>query len=115
MQPYRPSPLLVLEGAVARDALTQGEYEAFKALLPSWRDRLIAMVQRNTGLRINELLALEVRHCNLAGPTFYFYTRRSKKQGPAEYDSLYLNPGLTQGMVDLNGNNSASLSIVYTR
>ena len=68
IQPYNPSRLFTLDGSVAHDALTQGEYEAFKAALPSWRDRLIAMVLRNTGLRINELLALEVRHCNLAGP-----------------------------------------------
>jgi integrase len=39
------------------------------------------MVLRNTGLRINELLALEVRHFNLAGPDFFLYTRRSKKRG----------------------------------
>ena len=93
IQPYNHSPIVVV-GPVAQDALTQGEYEAFKAALPSWRDRLIAMVLRNTGLRINELLAMEIRHCNLAGPDFFFHTRRSKKRGPAEWDPVFLNPGL---------------------
>ncbi len=47
--------------------LTQAEYEAFRDALPNWRDRLICMVLRNTGLRINEVLSIQVRQCRLEG------------------------------------------------
>ncbi len=76
---------------VVKDVLTQGEYEAFKAALPQWRDQLIAMLLRNTGLRINELLRLETRHFNLAGPDYFVYVVRSKKRDKApQYEPLYL-------------------------
>ena len=51
-----------LDAPVIHDTLTQAEYEAFRDALPTWRDRLIAMVLRNTGLRVNEILAMDVRH-----------------------------------------------------
>ena len=51
-------PPALIGADIAQDTLTQGEYEEFKAALPSWRDRLICMLLRNTGLRINELLML---------------------------------------------------------
>ena len=69
-----------LDAPIARDVLTQGEYEAFRDALPTWRDRLIAMVLRNTGLRINEILFLEVHHCALDGPAYIIYVQRSKKR-----------------------------------
>ncbi len=94
IQPFNPSPPVLIDDPVAQDTLTQGEYEAFKAALPSWRDRLIAMVLRNTGLRINEVLALEVRHCMLDGPTFIVYVQRSKKRNTTSLEPIYINPGL---------------------
>ena len=83
-----------LEAPVAQDILTQPEYERFRDALPSWRDRLIAMVLRNTGLRINEVLSMEVSHCALEGPTFIIYVQRSKKRTTTKYEPIYINPGL---------------------
>ena len=84
----------ILNAPVVRDVLTQAEYEAFRDALPTWRDRLVTMVLRNTGLRINEVLALEVRQCVLDGPAFIVYIQRSKKRREAEYEPVYINPGL---------------------
>ena len=83
-----------LDAPITQDVLTQAEYERFRDALPNWRDRLIAMVLRNTGLRINEVLSLEVRHCVLDGPTYIIYLQRSKKRRKTEYDPIYINPGL---------------------
>ena len=69
-----------LDAPITQDVLTQAEYEAFRDALPTWRDRLIAMVLRNTGLRINEVLALKVQHCALDGPASMIYVQRSKKR-----------------------------------
>lgn len=86
--------LPTLDAPVTQDVLTQAEYEAFRDALPNWRDRLIAMVLRNTGLRINEILSLEVRHCALDGPASIIYVQRSKKRRKAEFEPIYINPGL---------------------
>ncbi len=83
-----------LDAPVAQDVLTQAEYEAFRDALLNWRDRLITMVLRNTGLRINEILSLEVHHCVLDGPAYIIYVQRSKKRRVAEYEPIYINPGL---------------------
>ncbi len=83
-----------LDAPVSQDVLTQAEYEAFRDTLPTWRDRLIAMVLRNTGLRISEVLALEVRHCALDGPASIIYVQRSKKRRKSEFEPIYINPGL---------------------
>ena len=83
-----------LDAPVARDVLTQAEYEAFRDALPTWRDRLIAMVLRNTGLRINEVLSLMVKECALGGPDALIYVQRSKKPQAPWYEPIYLNPGL---------------------
>ncbi|MCH7737579.1 MAG: tyrosine-type recombinase/integrase [Chloroflexi bacterium] len=69
-----------LGAPVAQDVLTQAEYEAFRDALPNWRDRLIAMVLRNTGLRVNEVLSLLVKECALDSPTSIIYVQRSKKR-----------------------------------
>ena len=82
-----------LDAPVARDVLTQAEYEAFRDTLPNWRDRLIAMILRNTGLRINEVLALEVRHCAFDGPASIIYVQRSKKRRNAEFERYLHQPG----------------------
>ncbi len=83
-----------LGAPLVQDVLTQAEYEAFRDALPTWRDRLLAMVLRNTGLRINEVLALEVSRCVLEGPTFIIYVQRSKKRTTTKYEPIYINPGL---------------------
>ena len=83
-----------LDAPLARDVLTQNEYEAFRDALPTWSDRLIAMVLRNTGLRINEVVVVEVRHCVLEGPASIIYVQRSKKRRTTEYEPIYINPGL---------------------
>ena len=87
-------PRALIGAEIAQDTLTQDEYEAFKAALPSWRDRLICMMLRNTGLRINELLSLPGAHCALEGPASIIYVQRSKKRRTAEYEPIYINPGL---------------------
>ncbi len=83
-----------LDAPITKDVMTQAEYEAFRDALPIWRDRLIAMVLRNTGLRVNEVLNMEVRHCMLEGPDFIVYVQRSKKRTKTEYEPIYINPGL---------------------
>ena len=84
-----------LDAPIVRDVLTQAQYEAFRDALTTWRDRLIAMVLRNTGLRVNELLGVEVRHCGFTGPEFIVYIQRSKKRDQVpEYEPVYINPGL---------------------
>ena len=89
--PYSP---ILIDDPVIQDTLTQSEYEAFKAALPSWWDWLIAILLRNTGFRVNELLNLEVHHCALNGPVYIIYVQRSKKRGTKEYEPLDINPGL---------------------
>ena len=89
IQPFPP-----LDAPIARDTLTQPEYERFRDALTNWRDRLICMVLRNTGLRINEVLGLQVRFCVLDGPQSIIYVQRSKKRGKTLWEPIYINPGL---------------------
>ena len=70
---------VVMPAQVAQDTFTQAEYEIFRDALTSWRDRLICMLLRNTGLGINELLKLPAAHCALEGPSIILYIERSKK------------------------------------
>lgn len=105
-----PLPPVLVGAEVAQDTLTQDEYEAFKAALPSWRDRLICMMLRNTGLRINELLSLPGAHCALGGPSYVIHVVRSKKRKGIEtttvYEPIYINPGLGVQLRDyIKGNN----------
>ena len=105
-----PLPPALVGAEVAHDTLTQDEYEAFKAALPSWRDRLICMMLRNTGLRINELLSLPGAHCALGGPSYVIHVVRSKKRKGIEtttvYEPIYINPGLGVQLRDyIKGNN----------
>ena len=83
-----------LDSPITQDVLTQAEYERFRDTLPNWRDRLIAMVLRNTGLRVNEVLGLLVKECALDGPTSIMYVHRLKKRREIQYDPIYINPGL---------------------
>ena len=98
-------PPALMGAKVAQDTLTQDEYAAFRDALPSWRDRLICMLLRNTGLRINELLQLPPAHCALEGPAFIVYIERSKKKAKV-FEALYINPGLGIQLRDyIKGNN----------
>lgn len=92
----RLSGIPALDAPVMKDALTQAEYERFRDAFTNWRDRLICMLLRNTGWRINEVLALRVRECDLAGPGgSIIYVRRSKKgEAVVPYEPCYLDPGL---------------------
>ena len=83
-----------LDAPVMKDILTQAEYEAFRDSFRNFRDRLICMVLRNTGLRVNEVLSLTVRQCNLDGPASFLYIQRTKKREKPEYERIYLVPGL---------------------
>jgi integrase len=97
-----------LDGQVVRDGLTQGEYQIFRDALTNWRDRIICMCLRNTGLRIGELLALEVGKTMLSGPDYIFYILRSKKRHATEYEPVYLNPALGVQLNDyIKGHNLA--------
>ena len=105
-----PLPPALVGAEVAQDTLTQDEYEAFKAALPSWRDRLICMMLRNTGLRINKLLSLPGAQCALGGPSYVIHVVRSKKRKGIEtttvYEPIYINPGLGVQLRDyIKGNN----------
>ena len=106
-------PPALIGADIAQDTLTQDEYESFKAALPSWRDRLICMLLRNTGLRINELLKLPAAHCALKGPTFIVYIERSKKKQTV-YEALYLNPGLGVQLRDyIKGNDYTTAEPIF--
>ena len=86
---------------IMRDTLHQSEYVAFRDLLPTWRDRLICMMLRNTGLRINELLRLETRFFELGGPEFFVYSQRLKSRNrDVPYEPHYLNANLGVQMRD---------------
>jgi len=102
-------PPALIGADIAQDTLTQDEYEAFKAALPSWRDRLICMLLRNTGLRINELLKLTAAECSIDGPSYIVYIRRSKKRATV-YEALYINPGLGVQLRDYVKGNNISLT-----
>ena len=113
-----PLPPALVGAEVAQDTLTQDEYEAFKAALPSWRDRLICMMLRNTGLRINELLSLPGAHCALGGPSYVIHVVRSKKRKGIEtttvYEPIYINPGLGVQLRDyIKGNNISRTEPVF--
>ena len=113
-----PLPPALVGAEVAQDNLTQDEYEAFKAALPSWRDRLICMMLRNTGLRINELLSLPGAHCALGGPSYVIHVVRSKKRKGIEtttvYEPIYINPGLGVQLRDyIKGNNHTMTEPIF--
>ena len=110
IQPLNLNPPAIIDGLVAHDTLTQSEYEAFKAALPNWRDRLVAMLLRNTGLRVSELLSLQVRHCALDGPAFIIYSQRSKKRGTIEYEPIYITAGLGVQLRDYIKGNAYELT-----
>ena len=103
-----------LDAPLVRDVLTQAEYEAFRDALPTWRDRLIAMILRITGLRINEVLSLMVKECALDGPTSIIYVKRSKTRRGAEYEPIYINPGLGVQLRDyIKGQQTVLTDLVF--
>ncbi len=83
-----------LGGPVVKEIITEDQYLAFRDCLPTLRDRLIAMVFRNTGLRVNELLAIQVRHCHLRSPDFILHVRRLKKRGETPFEPIHVQTEL---------------------
>jgi integrase len=106
-----------LDAPLMRDTLTQGEYETFRDALTNWRDRLICMVLRNTGLRLNEVLGLQVRFCSLPtleNPASVLLIKRSKKRTEARYEPLYINPSLGVQLRDyIKGNFLKPADLVF--
>ena len=106
-----------LDAPMVRDTLTQPEYEAFRDALKNWRDRLICMVLRNTGLRLNEVLGLQVRFCSLPtleNPASVLLIKRSKKRTEARYEPLYINPSLGVQLRDfIKGNFLKPADLVF--
>jgi integrase len=106
-----------LDAPMVRDTLTQPEYEAFRDALTNWRDRLICMVLRNTGLRINEVLGLQVRFCSLPtleNPASVLLIKRSKKRTEARYEPIYINPSLGVQLRDhIKGNFLKPADLVF--
>ena len=102
---HRPTGIIIppaLGGPVMRDGLTKDEYRAFRDAMPTWRDRLICMALRNTGLRINELLHIEEHQTTLGvkSPTYLLFVQRSKKREKIEFEPIYISPDLGVQMVD---------------
>ena len=83
---------------VYEGALDQAAYQAFKAALPTWRDMLIAMMLRATGLRVLELLRLERRHYDVDGPEYAVVIQRSKRRQrrvkDPQFERVFLPPPL---------------------
>jgi integrase len=107
---HRPTGILTippdLGGPVMRDGLTQAEYKAFRDAMPTWRDRLICMALRNTGLRINELLSIEKHETSFTrstggeGPTYVLFVQRLKKRDKAAFETIYISPDLGVQIAD---------------
>ena len=99
--PYRPPhPLSPFEGEVQHDTLTQADYEALKSVLPRWRDVLLVMVLRGTGLRISEALRLTPEHLEENGPDTAVLVKRGKKRGKALYERVFLHPVVATALRD---------------
>ena len=102
---HRPTGMInippALGGPVMRDGLTKDEYRVFRDAMPTWRDRLICMALRNTGLRINELLNIEEHQTSLGveGPTYLLFIQRTKKRDKTEFEPVYISPDLGVQMV----------------
>jgi integrase len=105
-----PLPPALIGADIAQDTLTQNEYEAFKAALPSWRDRLICMLLRNTGLRVNELLKISTQYCTLEGPSYIIWIQRSKKRAATVHEPIYINPRLGVQLRDYVKGNKHTLT-----
>lgn len=112
-RPPVPTPV-TQDSPIETDVLTQAEYEVFRDALPTWRDRLIAMLLRDSGLRVHDLLTLEVGHCALDGPSFIIYIRRSKKKNVTTYESVYIIPALGAELRDyINGRSMTQTEQVF--
>ena len=111
-----PLPQLT-DGAIAEGPLDQREYERFNACLQNWRDVLIVKMLGSTGLTVMELLRLEARHYDVAGPEFSILMRRSKrrKKEDGEYERVYLPPGLGVEVRDyITGNQFGAENRVFS-
>ena len=103
--------------ATIEEPLDQWQYDMFKAFLPTWRDVLIAKVLRATGLRVMEMLRLEVRHYQVVGPEFFLLVRRNKIRASRNggYERVYLPPALGVELRDfISGNHIAAGNRVFS-
>ena len=117
MLQHRPPPLVeVVQGEVYGDALDQEEYDKFKSGLRCWRDVLLAKLLRVTGLRVMELLRLEVYHYDVQGPEFSLLVHRSKKRKKdLGYEKVYLPPSLGVEVRDyIRGNHRETSDKVFS-
>lgn len=98
------------------DPLDQRQFENFKIHLPTWRDVLIAKMLRATGLRVMELLRLQVRHYDVKGPEFSIMVRRTKKRKKdTGWERVFLPPNLGVELRDyIAGNGLASDKRVFS-
>lgn len=79
---------------MAREPLTQADYEALKGALKNWRDILLAKTLRATGIRVSETIALLPGNMGEDGPFHFLLVRRGKKRGKPVWERVYLPPQL---------------------
>lgn len=74
--------------------LTQDDYERMKRVTRCWRDTLLLMFLRNTGLRPSEVCAITLAQFIARPPVYYVLIQRAKKRGRAHWEPVYLSPNL---------------------
>lgn len=90
-----------------KQPLSQEEYEAIKAKVPTHRDLLFIKLMRGTGLRIAEALRMTPYLLRRDGPHVYYMVRRGKqKKGEGyKHDVVPLHPELaTEILGYIDGN-----------
>ena len=94
--------VLVLPGEESGEApLSQADYERMKgaAAKGPWRDALLLMFLRNTGLRPHEIVRVNARDLEAQGGVFWVNLIRAKKRGLGIREALFLNPVLGQPLM----------------
>ena len=86
--------LVSLSPQVELDPLTQGDYERIKGALKSLRDILLCMTLRATGLRISEVIRVQVEQMEREGPVVTLLVYRGKKGNKTHWERVYLPPQL---------------------
>ena len=86
--------LVVVSSQIEPEPLTQTDYEKIKGALKSLRDILLCMTLRATGLRISEVLRVQVDHMEREGPVVTLLIYRGKKGNKTHWERIYLPPQL---------------------
>ena len=86
--------LAIIQSQIKPEPLTQTDYEKIKQVLRPYRNLLLCMILRATGLRINEMLRVQADHIQREGPTISLLIRRSKKGDKVLWEHMYLPPQL---------------------